>query len=49
MTIDSYTNVISLWSALILMIRVLVKLSLLPDSYLQENPEGREKYRDYYS
>jgi hypothetical protein len=33
-TIDSYTNVISLWSALILMIRVLVKLSLLADTYL---------------
>jgi hypothetical protein len=48
-TIDSYTNVISLWSALILIIRVLVKLSVLTDSYLQENPEGREKYRDYYS
>ena len=28
-TIDGYTKVISLWSALILMIRVLVKLSLL--------------------
>ena len=37
-TIDSYTNVISLWSALILMIRVLVKLSVLTDPHLQEYP-----------
>src|SRR5215213_6177326 len=45
-TIDSYTKVISLWSALILMIRVLVKMSVLADAYLQEYPQGREEYRD---
>ena len=28
------------------MIRVLVKLSVLADAYLQEHPEGREEYRD---
>jgi hypothetical protein len=37
-TIDGYTKVISLWFALIQMIRVLVKLSLLTDPYLQEYP-----------
>ncbi len=46
MTIDGYAKVISLRSALILMIRVLVKLSLLADPHLQEHAQGREKYRD---
>ena len=45
-TIDGYTNLISLLSFLILMIRVLVKWSVLTNPHLQELPKGREKYHD---
>jgi hypothetical protein len=31
------------------MIRVLVKLSVLADAYLQEYSQGREEYRDNYA